>query len=171
MSALDCRRIRRPLAAYHDGELAMRRAGCGAGPSRVAARPVPANGCALIGVGALLRAGVSDRAARGSADRIDRHVLAPLQAEPQLVVAPAACNGSSRICTWSGPAGRVGGNVWSLWRRSLGLMALTLREQPLSMAAMIGAMAAPGSNRNPVSRSTGACCCRGRAWQAWSIRR
>jgi hypothetical protein len=34
---------------------------------------------------------------------------------------------------------------------ALGLMRLTLREQPSSMAALIGVLADPGSNRNPVS--------------------
>lgn len=148
MSRISCREARRVLAAYHDGELTMDVAvtvqghlrGC---PSCLAERR------RLADVGALLRAGV---AARGPEERgrLERHVLARLQAERQT--------------SWRRSFNRMFEDLHLVWAAAgataatvlivcavVATLALATRTQPLSMAAMLGALAAPGSDLNPVS--------------------
>ena len=148
MSALDCRLVRRQLSAYHDRELAM--------DAQVAVQ-AHLRGCPacmterrrLTDVGTLLRAGVAARLPE-ERGRIERHVLARLQAEHQT--------------SWHQQFNRLFEDLHLVWAAAgatlatvvilcavVASMALSLREQPLSMAALIGAMASPGSNRNPVS--------------------
>jgi len=148
MSALDCRLVRRQLTAYHDRELVM--------DAQVAVQ-AHLRGCPacmterqrLVEVGTLLRAGVAARAPE-ERGRIERHVLARLQAERQT--------------SWHQQFNRLFEDMHLVWAAAgatlatvailcavVASMALSLREQPLSMAALIGAMASPGSNRNPVS--------------------
>ncbi len=81
MSALDCRQVRRQLAAYHDGELVM--------DAQVAVQAHLRNCPACLGdrrrlaeMGALLRASVASRVPE-ERGRIERHVLARLHAERQ----------------------------------------------------------------------------------------
>ena len=148
MSALDCRRVRRLLACYHDGELDMdtqvavqvHLRSC---PSCVAERR------ALRDVGLTLRATMTARLSddRG---RVERHVMGRLQAE--------------RAASWRDQFHGLFEDLHVVWAAAgataatvvivcalVASMALAMRAQPLSMAALIGALAAPGSDRNPVS--------------------
>jgi Putative zinc-finger len=148
MNPIRCRQARRLLASYHDGELTMDVAVTVQGhlrscPSCLAERR------RLAEVGALLRAGV---AARGPEERgrLERHVLARLQAERQM--------------SWRGSFNRLFEDLHLVWAAAgataatvlilcavVATLALATRTQPLSMAAMLGALAAPGSDLNPVS--------------------
>ena len=148
MSTLSCRQARRLLAEYHDEELPVDL------QVNVQAHLRGCAGCLmerrrLADVGALLREGV---VARGPEDRsrIERHVLARLHAERQT--------------SWNHSFNRLFEDLHLVWAAAgatlatviivcavVASMALALREQPLSMAALIGAMATPGSDRNPVS--------------------
>lgn len=148
MSTLDCRQVHRRLAAYHDGELPM--------DAQVAVQ-VHLRGCPacmtdrrrLAETGSLLRAGVAARVPE-ECGRIERHVLARLQAERQV--------------SWHQQFNTLFEDLHLVWAAAgataatavilcavVASMSLALREQPLSMAALIGAMASPGSDRNPVS--------------------
>jgi Putative zinc-finger len=148
MSSMTCRHVRRRLAAYHDGELPMdlqvsiqaHLRGC---PSCLAERRQ------LAEVGALLREGVAARIPEDRG-RVERHVLARLQAERQM--------------SWGRSVNRLFEDLHLVWAAAgatmatliivcavVASMALALREKPLSMAALIGALATPGSDRNPVS--------------------
>ena len=148
MSALDCRTVRRQLAAYHDDELAI--------DARVAVQ-AHLRGCPecladrrrLADVGSLLRASVAARAPE-EPGRIERHVLARLHAERQTSW-PHLFHGlfEDLHLVWAA-AGATAATVVILCA-VVASMALALREQPLSMAAANGAMASPGSDRNPVS--------------------
>ena len=148
MSALDCRQVRRQLAAYHDGELVIdaqvsvqaHLRGC---PSCLSDRR------RLAEVGSLLRAGVAARVPE-ERGRIERHVLARLHAERQTSW-PHLFHGlfEDLHLVWAA-AGATAATILILCA-VVASMALALREQPLSMAAAIGAMASPGSDSNPVS--------------------
>ena len=148
MSALDCRQVRRQLAAYHDGELVM--------DAQVAVQAHLRNCPACLGdrrrlaeMGALLRANTASRVPE-ERGRIERHVLARLHAERQTSW-PHLFHGlfEDLHLVWAA-AGATAATVVILCA-VVASMALALREQPLSMAAAIGAMASPGSDRNPVS--------------------
>ena len=148
MSTLDCRQVGRRLAAYHDGELDM--------DAQVAVqahlRTCPAcltDRRRLTEMGTLLRASVAARVPE-ERGRIERHVLARLQAERQM--------------SWGRQLGGLFEDMHLVWAAAgataatavilcavVASMALALREQPFSMAAAIGALASPGSDRNPVS--------------------
>jgi hypothetical protein len=148
MSTLDCRQVGRRLAAYHDGELDMDaqvsvQAHLRSCPACLADRR------RLTEMGSLLRASVSARVPE-ERGRIERHVLARLQAERQM--------------SWSRQLGGLFEDLHLVWAAAgatvatavilcavVASMALALREQPFSMAAAIGALASPGSDRNPVS--------------------
>ncbi len=148
MSALDCRRVGRLLAAYHDGELDMgtqvavqshlRRC-----PSCLAERR------SLTEVGETLREASALRVP-DDGGRVERSVMGRLQAERQ--------------ASWHGRLNRVFEDLHLVWAAAgataatvlivcavVASLALSLREQPLSMAALIGALASPGSDRTPVS--------------------
>jgi hypothetical protein len=148
MSTMTCGRARRLLAAYHDHELPM--------DVQVAVQ-VHLRACGscmterrrLADIGALMRAGVAARAPE-ERGRLERHVLARLQAERQT--------------SWHGSFNRLFEDLHLVWAAAgataatvlvvcvaVATMAVALREQPLSMAALIGALATPGSDRNPVS--------------------
>jgi anti-sigma factor RsiW len=148
MSTLDCRRVRRLLACYHDGELEM--------DTQVAVQ-VHLRGCpacvaerrALREVGVTLRAAMVSRVPEDRG-RMERHVMGRLQAE--------------RAASWRGRLDSLFEDLHLVWAAAgataatvmivcalVASLALAMREQPLSMAALIGALAAPGSDRNPVS--------------------
>ena len=148
MSALDCRQVHRRLAAYHDGELDM--------DAQVAVQ-VHLRSCPsclserrrLAEVGALLRASVAARVPE-ERGRIERHVLARLQAERQTSWHRQFQGLFEDLhLVWAAAGATVATAV--ILCAVVAAMALALREQPLSMAATIGAMASPGSDRNPVS--------------------
>ncbi len=148
MSVLTCRETRRVLNAYHDGELAMDQqvavqshlrgcAGCGAERRR------------LREIGTLLRTSASAHAAE-EPGRLERHVFARLHVERQL--------------SWRGRMNRLFDDMHLVWAAAgataatiavlcavIGMMQLTFHEQPTSMAALIGTLSTPGSNRNPVT--------------------
>ena len=103
----------------------------------------------LTDMGSLLRSGVAARVPE-ERGRIERHVLARLHAERQT--------------SWQRQIGGLFEDLHLVWAAAgatvatavilcavVASLALSLREQPLSMAAVIGAMASPGSDRNPVS--------------------
>lgn len=148
MSTLDCRQVRRQLAAYHDAELAMdtqvamqaHLRGC---PSCLAERR------RLSEVGSLLRASVAARVPE-ERGRIERHVLARLQAERQTSWRHAFEGLFEDMHLVWAAAGATAATAVILCA-VVATMALALREQPLSMAAALDAMASPGSDRNPVS--------------------
>lgn len=148
MTECDCRRARQLLSAYHDGELDMgmqvavqshlRRC-----PSCLAERR------ALRAVGMKLR-DVSALRVPDDGGRIERSVLGRLQAERQ--------------ASWHSRLNRMFDDMHLVWAAAgataatllivcavVASLALSLREQPLSMAALIGALASPGSDQNPVS--------------------
>ncbi len=148
MSALDCRQVRRQLAAYHDGELVM--------DTQVAVQ-VHLRGCGsclaerrrLAEMGSMLRASVAARVPE-ERGRIERHVLARLQADRQTSWHHEFKGLFEDLHLVWAAAGATVATVVILCA-VVAALALALREQPLSMAAAIGAMAAPGSDRNPVS--------------------
>ena len=143
-----CRATRRLLEAYHDGELPMEaRASiqnhlrqC---PSCSAERH------RLRQVGVELRAAVSDHAPVDP-DALGRQVRVRLAIgpEPSLTQRVRALFDDMHL-VW--PALGAVAATLACVAAALGLMRLTLREQPSSMAALIGVLADPGSNRNPVS--------------------
>lgn len=148
MTALSCRAARRDLEAYHDDELEMDRQVSVQGHLR---------GCAacrtewsrLQTLRAGLRAGVIPHAG-SDAEVLRRRVLARMAGGPPPSAAAVvrAMFADMRL-VWP----LVGGSVamFLCAAAALGLMRQTLREQPASMAALIGAMADPGSNRNPIA--------------------
>lgn len=145
MSQISCRIARRLLAAYHDGELTMDvqvsvQAHLRTCPSCLAERRK------LAELGALLRSGTR---VMEDAGRLERHVIARLQVERQL--------------SWRLQVNRLFEDLHLVWAAMgataatiavlcavVGMMRMTLKEQPTSMAALIGTLSTPGSNRNPV---------------------
>lgn len=148
MSVLSCRTARPLLAAYHDSELPVDLQVSVQAHLRTC--PVcTAERRRLAEVGSLLRETVRSRAPEDRG-RIERHVLARLHAERQM--------------SWTQSFNRLFEDMHLVWAAAgatlatliivcavVVSMALALREQPLSMAALIGTMASPGSDRNPVS--------------------
>ena len=148
MSVLGCDRVRRLLPCYHDGELDM--------DTQVAVQ-THLRGCAGCRAErrALREVGLTVRAAmlaRVPEDRggVERHVLGRLQAE--------------RAASWRRRVAGLFEDMHLVWAAAgataatvvigcalVAALALALREQPFSMAALIGALASPGSDRNPVS--------------------
>jgi Putative zinc-finger len=148
MTRWSCRAARRALEAYHDGELSMD------GQVAVQAHLRDCAACSgdwarLQAVSAGLRVAAAVRTVE-DAETLGRRVLARLVLEPRrpLVASVRALFVDMRL-VW--PA--IGATLAILIcaAASLGLMRQTLREQPASMAALIGALADPGSNRNPVA--------------------
>lgn len=147
MSALTCRQARRLLAPYHDGELPL---------DQQAAVQSHLRACAscreerrrLREIGALLR--VVGTQPPEEPGRLEGHVLARLQAERQV--------------SWHGRLNRLFEDMHLVWAAAgatvatvavvfavVGLMRLTLQQQPASMSALIAALSSPtGSDLNPM---------------------
>lgn len=147
MSALTCRQARRLLAPYHDGELPL---------DQQAAVQSHLRACAscreerrrLREIGALLR--VVGTQPPEEPGRLEGHVLARLQAERQV--------------SWHGRLNRLFEDMHLVWAAAgatvatvavvfavVGLMRLTLQQQPASMSALIASLSSPrGSDLNPV---------------------
>ncbi len=147
MSALTCRQARRLLAPYHDGELPL---------DQQAAVQSHLRACAscreerrrLREIGALLRTVGSQ--APEEPGRLEGHVLARLQAERQV--------------SWHGRLNRLFEDMHLVWAAAgatvatiavvfavVGLMRLTLQQQPASMSALIATLSSPtGSDLNPM---------------------
>lgn len=147
MTRLSCAAVRRLLTPYHDGELELYQ--------QVAVqahlRTCPACAAerrALRDLGEALRQAAAAHAG-DDAEVLGRQVLARLQYERQM--------------TWSRRVDRWLDDLHLVWAAVgataatlicvaavLGLLRAGAHRQPASMAAVIGAMAHPGSNENPV---------------------
>ena len=148
MSAWTCRRARRALEAFHDGELPV------ADQVAVQAHLSLCRNCAaernrLAGFGMSMRQAMSDPMLE-DAQTVGRRVLVTLPVirelswrrqlasmfeDMHLVWAAMGASAATLVCVAA----------------ALGLMRLTLREKPASMKAILVAMADPGSNRNPLA--------------------
>jgi hypothetical protein len=151
MKRLNCRTVRRRLAAYCDRELElglhlavrMHLAGCDA--CRHDAEEIDA-------LGRLVRQTVATRrpVRREELATVRYGVLGRVQAERAYTLA----HGIQRMIEdlrmiWAAAGATIATAVCVL--ALLGFVRLTVREMPYSMAAVIGALADPGSNRNPLS--------------------
>jgi hypothetical protein len=148
MTAWTCRATRRSLEAYHDNELPVEQQV--AIQSHLRQCPDCASERArLRGVGASLRATASVRAVPDP-EALGRRLLAqlPVQRQQSWGLRFRALFDDMHL-VW--PA--LGATIATLAcvAAALGFMRLALKEQPASMAALIGALADPGSNQNPVS--------------------
>jgi hypothetical protein len=148
VSAWTCRRARRALEAFHDGELPV------ADQVAVQAHLSLCASCAaersrLAGFGMSMRQAMSDPMLE-DAQTVGRRVLVTLPVirelswrrqlasmfeDMHLVWAAMGASAATLVCVAA----------------ALGLMRLTLREKPASMKAILVAMADPGSNRNPLA--------------------
>ena len=148
MSAWTCRKARRALEAYHDGELRVE--------DQIAVQAhlthcatCTAERARLARVGESLRLATATRV-MDDAETVGRRVMVTLPLVRQL--------------SWRQQVSTLFDDMHLVWAAmgasiatlacvaaALGLMRLTLREQPASMKAIIVAMADPGSNRNPLS--------------------
>jgi Putative zinc-finger len=148
VTAWTCGRTRRALEAFHDGELAVRDqvavqvhlAQCG---------ECAAERARLAGVGVRMREAMADPMLE-DAQTVGRRVLVTLPVVRELSWRrQIAVLFEDMHFVWAG----MGASAATLVcvAAALGLMRLTLREQPASMKAMIVAMADPGSNRNPLA--------------------
>lgn len=148
MTRWGCRATRKALEAFHDGELAM--------DSQVAVQAhlrscddCTAEWSRLQDVTTGLRAGAAARVV-SDADALRRQVLARLAGgRPASVASVLRSLFVDMRLIWP----LVGATVATCFcaAATIGLMRQTLREEPASMAALIGALADPGSNRNPVA--------------------
>jgi len=148
MTPWTCRATRRSLESFHDEELSVE--------SQVAVQ-AHLRGCAdcmaewsrLQALSSGLRAGASARTV-ADPDALRRQIVARLSGSSRvsLMAAVRALFVDMRL-VWP----LMGATLATLLcaAAALGLMRQTLREQPASMAAIIGALADPGSNRNPIA--------------------
>jgi Putative zinc-finger len=148
MNAWTCRRTRRALEAFHDGELSVRdQVAVHAHLSQCAA--CAAEQSRLAGVSTAMREAMSEPMLE-EAQTVGRRVLVTLPVVRELSWRrQLASLFDDMHLVWAG----MGASAATLVcvAAALGLMRLTLREQPASMKAMIVAMADPGSNRNPLA--------------------
>jgi hypothetical protein len=151
MKSLTCTTVRRHLAAYCDRELDLalhlavrvHLADCHA--CRREGEEIEALGCAVRQSAAARR-----RARRDDLTAVRNAVVGRFQAERACSVA----HGIDRMIEdlrmlWAAAGATMATAVCVV--ALLGFVRLTLREMPYSMAAVIGALADPGSNRNPLS--------------------
>ncbi len=147
MTRWTCRATRRVLEAYHDAELPVE------SRASIQSHLRQCESCRrertrLRDLTEGLRTAAAARPV-GDSEALGRRVLARLNAErrPTLVARVQAMFVDMRL-VW--PAAGAMLATLACTAAALGLMRLTLREQPASMAALIGALADPGSNQNPV---------------------
>ena len=147
MTPWTCRAARRALESYHDAELPME------ARASLQSHLRRCDSCRrertrLRDLTEALRSAAAERPV-GDPDALGRRVLARLNAErrPPLVARVQAMFVDMRL-VWPVAGALVATIACSA--AGIGLMRLTLREQPASMAALIGALADPGSNQNPV---------------------
>jgi len=149
---MKCRLARRELAAYRDGELPMER--------QLAIRAHLA-GCPVClaemedveRVGGMLRQASSVRVESMGETLASVHarVVARVQADPPQRLGRRAARAFDDQGHWLwAVAGATAATLVCLVA-VLGVARLSQREVPHSMAAIIGAMADPGSNRNPMT--------------------
>jgi hypothetical protein len=149
---MTCRTTRRDLAAYRDGELPMERqlalrahlAGC---PDCLAETE------AIDRLGGLLRHASTMRveSMRDTLASVHARVLARVQADPPQPLGRRAARALDDQGHWLWAAAGASFATIVCLLAVLGIARLSLREVPHSMAAIIGAMADPGSNRNPLA--------------------
>ncbi len=148
MSIWSCRRTRRALEPFHDGELPVKdQVAVQAHLSQCAA--CAAERSRLAGIGTTIRATMS-HPMLDDAQTVGRRVLVTLPVVRELSWRrQLASMFDDMHLVWAG----MGASAATLVcvAAALGLMRLTAREQPASMKAMIVAMADPGSNRNPLA--------------------
>ena len=151
MKSLTCRTVRRNLAAYCDRELDL--------PLHLAVRVHLADcascrreGEAIESLGRAVRQSTAarHRARRDDLSTLRNAVVGRFQAERAYSIA----HGLERMIDdlrmlWAAAGATIATAVCVV--ALLGFVRLTLREIPYSMSAVIGALADPGSNRNPVS--------------------
>jgi anti-sigma factor RsiW len=148
VSAWTCRKTRRALEAFHDGELRVE------DQIAVQAHLAHCASCAaerarLARVGENLRLATATRV-MDDAETVGRRVMVTLPVVRQLSWRQQVSTLFDDMhLVWAA----MGASVATLAcvAAALGLMRLTLRVQPASMKAIIVAMADPGSNRNPLS--------------------
>jgi hypothetical protein len=151
MKSLSCRSVRRDLAAYRDGELTLDRQLAVRAHLAMCADCV-AEAVSIEHVGGLLR--------HASASRVDSmgetlasvhaRVVAGVQADPPQRLGRRAARALDDRGHWLWiVAGATAASIVCLLS-VLGVMRLSQREVPHSMAAILEAMADPGSNRNPM---------------------
>lgn len=148
MTRWTCRAILRDLEAYHDGALSVDQQVAIQTHLRQCAT-CAAERAGLRNLGTGLRAVAAARALPDP-EALGRRVLVRLPVERQLSL---KCRVSALFddmhLVW--PALGAALATLASVAVALGLMRLALREDPTSMAALIGALADPGSNQNPIS--------------------
>ncbi len=148
MSTWTCRNARRALEAYHDGELRVEDQ-IGVQGHLAHCASCAAERARLARVGERLRLATATRV-MDDAETVGRRVMVTLPVVRQLSWREQVSTLFDDMhLVWAA----MGASVATLAcvAAALGLMRLTLREQPASMKAIIVAMADPGSNRNPLS--------------------
>ena len=151
MTSRSCRSVRRDLAAYRDGELSLER------QLSVRAHLVTCAECLtetveIEQVGGVLRHASASRveSLRETLASVHARVVAEMQADPPQPLGRRAARALDDGGHWLWiVAGATAASVVCLLS-VLGVMRLSQREVPQSMAAILGAMADPGSNRNPM---------------------
>lgn len=151
MTSLGCRQTRRRLAAYRDRELPMEqqlavRAHLADCPSCLAESEVDRR------LGATLRHASAGRveALGETLASLHARVVARVQADPPQPLRRRAVRAIDDGHWLWAVAGATAATLLCLLA-VMGVARLSQQETPRSMAALIGAMADPGSNRNPMS--------------------
>jgi hypothetical protein len=152
MKSMTCRTTRRDLAAYRDGELSMDRQL--AVRAHLAACPdCLADTQAIDRVGQLLRHASNTRveAMRDTLSSVRARVLAGVQVDPPRPFGQRAAQAFDGQAHWLWAAAGATAATLVCLAAVLGVMKLSLREAPHSMAAIIGAMADPGAPEGPIA--------------------
>lgn len=150
MKTISCEQAQEHLPAYRDGELSLDDQICVrahlAGCARCASEAEMLGQLGAAIRTASLRRVDSMNDALGS---VHARVVARIQAEqPQRSTARRLRDFDDGHLLWAAAGAAVA--TFACILAILGVMRMSLREAPYSMAAVLGAMADPGSNRNPL---------------------
>jgi hypothetical protein len=147
MTPWTCRATRRVLEAYHDGELPIDQQAAVQSHLRQC-RSCAAERGLLRDTGASLRSAAMAHAP-ADAEAVGRNVLARMTVDQRSIVRRVVAAFEDMRLVW--PA--LGATVATVacLAAGLGFMRAAVREQPTSMAALIAALADPGSNQNPLA--------------------
>jgi hypothetical protein len=149
MTAISCERARRLLQGYRDGELSL--------DNQIAVRAHLA-GCArcaqelerLNELGAAIRHASVRRVDGNALASVHARVVARVQAErPHLSAGRRLRDFDDGHLLWA--AGGAAAATLVCILALMGVMRMSLREAPYSLAWVLGGMADPGSNRNPLT--------------------
>ena len=152
MRSMKCRLARRELAAYRDGELPMDR--------QLAIRAHLAGCPACLGemedverLGGMLRQASSVRVESmgDTLASVHARVITRVQADPPQRLGRRAARAFDDQGHWLWAVAGASAATLVCLVAVLGVARLSQREVPHSMAAIIGALADPGSNRNPMT--------------------